>query len=112
MPDERGRNAAVLLVAYTIVLLDDQVLGKPKDGSDARSMLASLSGCTHQVRTRFALGLPDGSGPLHAETVSTSVEFRELEQREIDRYVASGEGIDKAGAYAIQGIGSFVVRRI
>ncbi len=112
MADERGRGASAVLVADTVVLIDDDILGKPKDDDEARSMLSSLSGRSHQVRTRFALGLHGGARPIHVETVSTSVEFRALAPREIDRYVASGEGTDKAGAYAIQGIGSFAVRRI
>jgi septum formation protein len=110
--DARVRPAAAILVADTIVLVDDDILGKPADAAQARSMLSRLSGRAHQVRTRFALGLPLGSSAIHAETVSTSVEFRALEAAEIDRYVATGEGVDKAGGYAIQGIGSFAVRRI
>jgi septum formation protein len=74
-------------------------------------MLSRLSGRAHQVRTRFALAPPGGT-PLHAETVSTVVHFRTLDAQEIARYAATGEGRDKAGAYAIQGIGSFAVRGI
>jgi septum formation protein len=113
--DERASVASVILTADTIVLLDDEILGKPEDSSRAQEMLSRLSGRAHEVRTRFALGWPKGSGttdPIHAETVSTRVEFRALDEEEIMRYVASGEGADKAGAYAIQGIGSFAVSRI
>jgi septum formation protein len=108
-----------VLVADTIVLVDSAILGKPASTDDARSMLRRLSGRTHEVRTRFALGaapnqagLVPTSAAFHAETVTTFVEFRDLDAQEIDRYVATGEGSDKAGGYAIQGIGSFAVRRI
>jgi septum formation protein len=117
--DERTRGAAAVLVADTTVLLDGEILGKPSSVDEARSMLARLSGRTHEVRTRFAIAVgarpaahdTDGA-ELHAETVITAVEFRRLEADEIDRYAATGEGSDKAGAYAIQGIGSFAVSRI
>ena len=111
LADERSRPTSVVLVADTIVLLGGQILGKPAGATEARSMLTLLSGRAHEVRTRFALGM-SGRGAVHAETVATTVEFRDLETDEIDRYVATGEGTDKAGAYAIQGIGSFAVRRI
>jgi septum formation protein len=111
LADDRAHAASVVLVADTIVLLEGRILGKPADAVEARSMLTLLSGCTHEVRTRFALGAP-GQTTVHAETVGTTVEFRALDTDEIDRYVATGEGTDKAGGYAIQGIGSFAVRRI
>ncbi len=112
LADRRARSASVVLVADTIVLLGDRILGKPADADDARAMLADLAGRAHQVRTRFAIGVPSSATVLHAETVTTRVEFRGLDAIEIDRYVATGEGADKAGAYAIQGIGSFAVSRI
>jgi septum formation protein len=123
--DPSAADIAVLLVADTIVLLGDDILGKPADEAEATSMLTRLSGRAHEVRTRFALGAPSGtvsslvasahpSAPLvlHAETVSTTVQFRSLDREEIRRYVATGEGADKAGAYAVQGVGSFAVERI
>jgi septum formation protein len=112
---ERATATSVLLVADTIVLLGDEILGKPADDEDAAAMLTRLSGRAHEVRTRFLLGKrsPDlGTACVHAETVSTTVHFRPLESTEIRRYVATGEGKDKAGGYAVQGIGSFAVRRI
>ena len=112
LADERARGSSVVLVADTIVLLGGQILGKPARPDEARSMLTQLSGCAHEVRTRFALGVAGDARAVHAETVITTVEFRAMEVDEIDRYVATGEGSDKAGAYAIQGIGSFAVRRI
>jgi septum formation protein len=110
--DERAAGASVVLVADTVVVLDDELLGKPEDAGDARRMLGRLSGRVHQVSTRFALGRPREQAPVHAETVTTTVEFRLLEDDEIRRYVATGEGADKAGGYAVQGIGSFAVRRV
>jgi septum formation protein len=91
-------------------------------------MLSALSGREHQVWTRFAIagggpiaggvdrdpGSPVALGvaPLHAETVVTRVRFRALSDDEVASYAATGEGLDKAGAYAIQGIGAFAVARI
>jgi septum formation protein len=110
--DERIGVANVVLVADTIVLLDGEILGKPEDGDDAQAMIGRLSGRAHEVSTRFALGRPHDPAALHAETVTTKVEFRPLDPAEIRRYVATGEGADKAGAYAIQGLGSFAVSRV
>jgi len=109
--DERARFASVVLVADTIVLADAEILGKPASPEDARQMLVRLSGRSHEVRTRFALGRPDDPAIVHAETMSTRVYFRRLDAREIEEYVATGEGMDKAGAYAVQRIGSFAVSR-
>jgi len=113
--DERASVASVILTADTIVLVDDEILGKPDDANHAQEMLARLAGRAHEVRTRFALGWPQGRGSpalIHAETVSTRVQFRSLDEEEINRYVACGEGRDKAGGYAIQGVGSFAVSSI
>ena len=102
-----------VLVADTIVVAPDgALLGKPKSDAEARSMIARVEGATHDVRTRFALARADG-GPSgsFAQTVTTRVTFRRLTPSEIDAYVASGEGRDKAGAYAVQGrAGAFVER--
>lgn len=104
---------AGVLVADTIVLLDDEILGKPNDEADARRMIERLSGRRHEVRTRFALSAPVApSDPVHEQTVCTAVFFRTLTKAEIHGYAASGEGLDKAGAYAVQGLGSFAIERI
>jgi septum formation protein len=108
----RGPEGA-LLVADTDVICDGVVLGKPADEHDARAMLRQLSGRAHEVATRFAVA--DASAPearLVCETVTTTVHFRRLSEEHVRRYAATGEGRDKAGAYAIQGIGSFAVERI
>lgn len=104
-------HADAILVADTIVVgPDDRVLGKPRDDGDGRAMLEKLSGRTHTVRTRFLLGEAAGP-PRHGETVVTEVTFRALSPGEIAAYVASGEGRDKAGGYAVQGGGAaFTVR--
>jgi len=109
--DPRAAQAAVVLAADTIVLVDDDILGKPSSAAEAHTMVSRLSGRAHDVRTAFALA-QKGAEPLHYEVVSTVVHFRVLDAGEVARYVATGEGADKAGAYAIQGIGSFAVRRI
>jgi septum formation protein len=100
-----------VLGADTVVLLDEEILGKPIDPGDACRMLAKLSGCTHQVVTGVALVDPAGH-VCDSLSVATEVEFRELSALEIDAYVASGEPMDKAGAYAIQGGASGFVQRI
>jgi septum formation protein len=115
--DGRARDSSALLVADTIVLVDGEILGKPANDEEATSMLSRLSARAHEVRTRFAIGAAPKDAtaivaPLHAETVSTLVQFRALEPDEIRRYVATGEGRDKAGSYAVQGMGSFAVERI
>jgi len=112
----RGVYVSGLLVADTIVLVDGRILGKPSGVEEATRMLSSLSGRSHEVRTRFALGSAANGEPpaalLWAETVVTTVWFRALDADEIARYAATGEGLDKAGAYGIQGIGAFAVARI
>lgn len=102
-----------VLVADTSVILDGRVLGKPSDRDEARAMISELSGRDHEVWTRFAVA--SGAAPgvaLHAETVRTRVTFRALDAEEIEAYVDTNEGLDKAGSYAIQGIGGFAVARI
>ena len=99
----------IVIAADTIVVLGKTILGKPKDEVDARRMLKMLSGRGHEVIT----GVCVMQGRKKRSFVtSTDVEFKKLTTQEIDFYVASGEPMDKAGAYAIQGIGSFLVRSI
>lgn len=117
--DDRAVRTSSLLVADTIVLLGNDILGKPGSAEEATAMLSRLSGRAHEVRTRFLLdqapverGSAGPTVPMYGETVRTMVHFRPLESEEISRYAATGEGMDKAGAYAVQGIGSFAVLRI
>ncbi|HSM87239.1 MAG TPA: Maf family protein [Candidatus Limnocylindrales bacterium] len=90
-----------VLGADTIVVAGDEVLEKPRDHDDAARMLRLLSGRGHQVTTAVCLALPDGRTDTRACT--TQVFFREIQEQEIERYVTSGEPMDKAGGYAIQG---------
>ncbi len=103
------RPRRVVLGADTIVVIGSRVLGKPRDGRDARRMLRLLSGHTHQVSTAVCLAGP-GFEDTRSET--TRVTMRKLSEQEIRDYVASGEPMDKAGAYAIQGLASRFVSRI
>lgn len=100
-----------VLGADTMVVLDPAVLGKPENGEEARSMLLRLSGMEHEVVTGFCLLDPAGQR-AHAEAVVTRVKMKALSEEEIRGYVASGEPFGKAGGYAIQGLGSFMVERI
>lgn len=105
------REGAAVLVADTSVIIDDEILGKPSDTADAMRLLARLSGRMHRVLTRYALGLPNGVLVV-ARTVTTEVWLRAASADEISAYARSGEGLDKAGAYAAQGVGAFLVERI
>jgi septum formation protein len=100
-----------ILGADTIVVLDDHILGKPVDKEDARSMLKILSGKDHEVITGFSIIGPSGKIAC-TDHESTRVSIKPLSDREIDFYIATGEPFGKAGSYAIQGIGSFMVDRI
>lgn len=111
--DVAGRHpeADVVIGADTVVVLDGEPLGKPVDAEDATRMLSKLSGRTHEVYTGFALVAPRASRSVSGAEC-TRVTFRELGDGEIARYVASNEPMDKAGAYAIQGLASLFVERI
>jgi septum formation protein len=95
---------ALILAADTIVVCDDKILVKPNDQDEARRMLAMLSGKTHTVVTAYALASVNAI--LEAEPIISRVTFRPLSNTEIEEYVATGEPLDKAGAYGIQGRGS------
>jgi len=95
----------------TIVLCDDEMMGKPRDVREATTMLKRLSGREHQVLSGFTL-IDQKTAEQITETVSTKVRFRQLTDDEIARYIATGEPDDKAGAYAIQGLGVCFVTEI
>lgn len=96
----------VVLAADTVVALGDEIFGKPADLEEARAMLARLSGRCHDVLTAVAVSSDRG---LEVEVATSVVTVAELDRVTIDAYVATGEPLDKAGAYAIQGIfGAFV----
>ena len=99
-------GAAVVLGADTSVVLDGRILGKPQDRADALAMLTALSGHTHEVLTAVALA---NSQRCEVRVVSSQVSFRTLSAAEIEAYWASGEPQDKAGSYAIQGLGAVFV---
>lgn len=101
-----------VLVADTIVLLGDRVLGKPRDVAEAVELLTALCGREHRVFTRYALSRAVDASPLVERSVESRVWLREASGEEIARYAGTGEGLDKAGAYAVQGVGAFLVRRI
>lgn len=108
----------VVLAADTIVTIDGIVLGKPADADDARAMLRRLSGRTHTVATGVCIAQADAREPRRMSdeppisfVAKTAVTFYELSDAEIDAYVASGEPMDKAGAYGIQGAGGRMLVR-
>lgn len=101
----------LVIGADTIVLLDGRVLGKPKDEQEAEEMLSLLSGRKHQVITGVAV-VEAQSGRSSLRAVKTEVAFRPLSREEIRAYIATGEPLDKAGAYGIQGYGAILVERV
>lgn len=107
---EKRDGRAIVVGADTVVVAQNEILGKPASPQSAREMLRRLSGQTHEVHTGLALLRLSDSAEQIAEEI-TRVEFAPLSEEEIDDYVASGEPNDKAGAYAIQGrAGRFVTR--
>jgi septum formation protein len=105
----RQRPNDVVLGADTVVVIDNQILGKPNDATDAIRMLRLLSGRTHQVITGVCLAF---RGECLVKSETTLVTMSEISEAEISDYVATGEPMDKAGAYAIQGIASRWIPRI
>ena len=99
----------VVIAADTIVVCEGRILGKPKDGADAAAMLGLLSGRDHQVMT--GLTVLRGSRAITCTEV-TDIHFRPLSPREIDAYVSSGEPMDKAGSYGIQGGAALFAERM
>lgn len=98
-----------IIAADTIVVLGDEILGKPADKADAAAMLSRLSGRCHQVFTGVCVLHGERS---EAQAERSNVVFRSLSPAEIACYVATDEPMDKAGAYAVQGIGAFMIERI
>lgn len=104
-----GDPDAVVIGADTIVVLDGDILGKPRDAAEARATLRRLSGRTHTVFTAVAVA---HAGALASGVESVEVTFRPLTDEQIATYVATGEPMDKAGAYGIQGYGAVIVERV
>lgn len=107
----RGPIDAPWVAADTVVDLDGESLGKPRDAAEAMAMLRRLSGREHRVHTAFALAIPGRSERIE-ERETTRVRFYRLDDREIAAYAASGEPLDKAGAYGIQGRAAALVESI
>ncbi|MDP9024572.1 MAG: Maf family protein [Candidatus Eremiobacteraeota bacterium] len=101
----------VVVAADTLVDVDGRALGKPRDTAEASQMLHVLSGRAHLVHTAYALATPGSTRPF-VETSTTEVRFFSLSDDEIDEYIATGEPMDKAGAYGIQGRAASLVERI
>ena len=102
----------LVLGADTIVIVDQQILGKPRDSEDALRMLKMLSGRSHEVTTGVCLAGSARGGFVDVRSETTTVTMTELSEEEIRSYVAMGEPMDKAGAYAIQGRASRWISRI
>ncbi|HNT27642.1 MAG TPA: Maf family protein [bacterium] len=98
-----------VIAADTVVVSGGELLGKPRDTEDAERMLRLLSGTDHEVVTGVALWW---RGKKQVFSVTSTVTFKSLKEKEISDYIATGEPMDKAGAYAIQGIGGFMVRSV
>lgn len=104
-----ARESRAVLAADTVVLCGGDVLGKPASHDDARAMLQRLSGRVHQVATGVCLLTPRGA---HCALEHTDVHFAPLSAGEIDWYVATGEPLDKAGAYHVDGLGALFIERV
>jgi septum formation protein len=109
--DGAAARPGLTIAADTVVDVDGEAFGKPRDDGEAARMLATLSGREHRVHTAFALRDGAGGGS-HLEASSTTVRFAPLDARTIAAYVASGDARDKAGAYGIQGFAATLVERI
>lgn len=107
-----AREGDIILAADTTVAIHDKELGKPAGEAEARAMLAELSGLTHEVYTGVYLIRKGNPNQKVSFSEVTEVEFYDLSEEDIAAYVATGEPLDKAGAYGIQGLGRALVREI
>ena len=105
------QKSDLVISADTIVVLDNTVLGKPKDEIEARKMITSLSGRTHQVITGISLINLDNNKKI-IDYVISNVKFKNLSEEDINDYIRTKESLDKAGAYGIQGYGALLVEEI
>ena len=112
--DGHDNEAVVVTGSDTVVIYGDRVLGKPRSRQDAYDMLKTLSGRTHEVRTGVTVIYRTESGEEGrlSFTDHAKVEFYELTDQELEEYISTGEPLDKAGAYGIQGRGALLVRKI
>lgn len=107
---QEAADHEIIIAADTIVVLGDQILGKPKTLDEARAMLRSLSGNTHRVMTGIAVR-GDANQPLAEAVEITAVTFRDLSDADIDCFVEAVEPLDRAGAYTVDGPGSLLVSK-
>ena len=107
----RKYRHGIVIAADTFIAYHNTLLGKPKSPADAKRMLRQLSGRTHSVITGLAI-IDTATGRKVSKAIEAKITFRKLTDREINTYVTSGEPLDKAGAYAIQGIGSVIIKKI
>lgn len=107
----RKHRNALVVAADTFIVFKGKLLGKPHTGDEALKMLRMLGGTAHSVITGFTI-LDTGSGRKVSDSVETKVYFKRMTLKEIEAYVRSGEPLDKAGAYAIQGLGAVIVKKI
>ena len=105
------QKSDLVISADTIVVLDNKVLGKPKDEKEARYMIESLSGKTHQVITGISLINLENNKKI-IDYVISNVKFKNLSEDNINDYISTNESLDKAGAYGIQGYGALLVKEI
>ncbi len=105
------RPHALVIAADTVVIIDDRILNKPSHDDEARAFLRLLAGRTHVVVTGLAIRVPE-RGIILEKSARTFVTFRDLSDDQIARYVETGEGRDKAGSYAAQGVGAGLIRTI
>lgn len=105
------KKKALIIAADTIVTLDGKILGKPQDEDDAFNMLSELSGRTHAVYTGYCI-MRISDGFTVCNRVKTEVTFKLLDDEKIRSYIRTGEPMDKAGAYGIQGLGALLIEKI
>jgi septum formation protein len=112
-PRFAGRAIGGVLTADTTVVVDTDILGKPDDVDDALRLLGRIAGRCHRVLTCYAIATPlEPARPAVCRIVESRVYMRAANEDELRRYAQTGEGLDKAGAYAVQGIGAFLIERI
>lgn len=104
-------RGAIIIAADTFIYFKNRLLGKPRTGEEAERMLRLLNGNVHSVITGFTI-LDTENGQIVSKSVVTKVYFRTLDEEEIRTYIRSGEPLDKAGAYAVQGLGAVFIERI
>jgi septum formation protein len=107
----RKYRDAIIIAADTFIVFRDKIMGKPHTPAGARQMLAAINGRVHTVITGLTI-IETRTGKRISRSVETKVYFDKLTMKEINAYVKTGEPLDKAGAYAIQGLGSIFVRKI